>query len=33
MRKAIHRAAGQLTTNALPTDAVPLAASAKGGAQ
>jgi aerobic-type carbon monoxide dehydrogenase small subunit (CoxS/CutS family) len=33
MRKAIHRAAGQLTTNALLTDAIPLAASAKGGAR
>ena len=33
MRKAIHRAAGQLTTNALPTDPIPMAASAKGGAQ
>ena len=33
MRKAIHRAAGQLTTNALPTDAIPMVASPKGGAQ
>ena len=33
MRKAIHRAAGQLTTNALPTDAIRTAASVKGGAQ
>src|SRR5271170_224442 len=33
MRKAIHRAAGQLAANALPTNTSPAAAAAKGGAR